>query len=176
MGQISMEISQPAGSVLSGNQHANNNDTDSNGTDILVGLAGDDILWGGGASDLLLGGDGNDDLHGGNGNDILSGGLGADDFFFSAVGGSHEDYVVDYSFVEGDRIDLSTLLSGINASNLSNYVDLSQNGSDVLVRVNAAGTGVFNSGHDTVTLAGYNTGGADPVKIFIDGVEFVVTE
>ncbi|HWP25852.1 MAG TPA: VWA domain-containing protein, partial [Xanthobacteraceae bacterium] len=110
-------------------------DTAANGNDILVGLGGNDTLWGGGGSDLLLGGAGNDAIHGGNGLDILSGGAGGDTFFFSAadadgdgVPTTNADRMVDYSFMEGDKIDLTALLDanfgGAGGSNVADYVRL----------------------------------------------------
>ena len=80
------------------------------GNDILVGLGSNDSLLGSGGADMLLCGSGNDTLNGGTESDVLSGGRGADTFVFSATGASNVDLVVDYSYVEGDKIDLSALL------------------------------------------------------------------
>ena len=104
------------------------------GNDILVGLSGIDSLSGGLGTDLLLGGDGNDTLNGGTGNDILSGGRGADNFQLDDVLGT--DVVIDYSYVEGDAIVLTDLLDtnfGVG-STVSDFVKLTQTGSDVTVR------------------------------------------
>jgi Ca2+-binding RTX toxin-like protein len=162
------------------NGGAGNNDTNSNGNDILLGMGGDDELWGGAGADLLLGGSGNDELHGGNGSDVLSGGAGADTFFFSNTGGTHQDYVVDYSFVEGDKIDLSSVLSAAFGANfipegeIANYVRVTQSGNDVTVQVDTNGTS--NSGGITwsnvAVLSGYGTGSInDPVNIVFDGLD-----
>jgi beta-glucanase (GH16 family) len=85
--------------------------------DVLVGLAGndkidggdgDDWLFGGIGADTLIGGRGNDRLIGGPGDDRLTGGTGADTFVFGRFGAGH-DVITDFSFAEGDRIDLSGL-------------------------------------------------------------------
>lgn len=84
------------------------------GRDTLYGNDGDDLLWGDGAvmatgvvggDDRIDGGAGNDILVGGGGHDTLIGGTGADHFVFAP--GSGVDDVLDFSSIEGDRIDLS---------------------------------------------------------------------
>ncbi|MEX5565352.1 Ig-like domain-containing protein, partial [Pseudophaeobacter sp. 1A16562] len=83
-----------------------------NGTQVLLGLAGDDTISSGNAEDTLAGGGGNDILSGGNGDDLmfgdsgndiltggrgedtLSGGSGADQFVFGKSGGF--DVVTDF--------------------------------------------------------------------------------
>ena len=77
------------------------------GNDILVGLGSNDTLLGGAGADMLLCGSGNDILNGGIGNDVVSGGRGADSFTFADTGAANMDLIVDYSYVEGDKIDLS---------------------------------------------------------------------
>ncbi len=90
------------------------------GLDVLTGDALANRLFGGGSSDLLVGAAGNDVLVGGVGSDTLNGGLGADvlrggenaDVFRfglpadSGAPGGPRDRIVDFSKVEGDRIDL----------------------------------------------------------------------
>ena len=84
------------------------------GGDTLYGNDGDDVLYGDGAimavgvvggDDRIDGGAGNDVLIGGGGHDTLIGGAGADRFVFAP--GSGVDDILDFSSVEGDRIDLS---------------------------------------------------------------------
>ena len=109
-----------------------------NGNDIIAGLGGNDTIWGGAGSDLLLGGAGNDLLHGGDGVDILSGGSGADTFFATS---GNVDTIVDYSFVDGDAVDLSALLDAAFASGnvASDYVRAVQTGTNVTVQVDLNG-------------------------------------
>jgi Ca2+-binding RTX toxin-like protein len=114
------------------------------GGQTLSGLGGNDVLAafnggagstlnGGAANDLLLGGPGNDTLSGNTGRDVLAGGLGADIFKWlanaatEAPGSANMDTVVDYSFLEGDRLDLSALLDANfgPTSDVSNFVQAS---------------------------------------------------
>lgn len=90
-----------------------------NGNDnVIDGMGDDDVLDGDFGNDTLIGGGGNDTLIGGHGMDTLTGGTGADKFVRSdwATGAEQvtADYLVDFNFAEGDRIDVS----GIDASDL----------------------------------------------------------
>ncbi|MFQ3787610.1 BapA/Bap/LapF family large adhesin [Halomonas sp. A29] len=86
---------------------------------LQVGITGpgvDSFVWGTGGDDTLTGGDGNDVIVGGAGDDILVGGLGADTFVWNlgdqgVAGSAAIDTVKDFSLAEGDRLDLSDLLS-----------------------------------------------------------------
>ena len=154
--------------TLKGGSNSDTNEASADGNDILVGGAGNDTLWGGGGSDLLLGGAGNDTLHGGTGNDILSGGLGADTFALAHTGSGNVDTIVDYSFAEGDVLDLSELLEanfGVG-DNPNDFVRLQQSGSDVTVQVNTDGVG--GDWANVAVLSGYATAGSDPVKVLLD--------
>ena len=68
------------------------------------------------ASTRLFGGDGNDRLEGGLRRDFLTGGLGADQFHY--VSPSHSglrslsDWIMDFSSVEGNKVNLNTVFSG----------------------------------------------------------------
>ena len=61
----------------------------------------------------LLGNSGNNILTGGTGTDVLTGGLGADTFDFNAIleslVGTSRDIISDFSRVQLDKIDLSTI-------------------------------------------------------------------
>ncbi|WP_334160560.1 M10 family metallopeptidase C-terminal domain-containing protein [Phenylobacterium sp.] len=83
------------------------------GDDIVYGNLGDDLLWGGAGADLMRGGQGADHvrgeagddwLSGDRGDDTLTGGAGADIFHGSQDAGI--DRVLDFSFAEGDRVQL----------------------------------------------------------------------
>jgi Ca2+-binding RTX toxin-like protein len=90
----------------------------------LTGNGGDNLLSGLGGTDTLLGGNGDDRLDGGSGGDRLTGGTGADSFLFSddgvhatSLGGVMDsDQILDLSFAEGDRIDLSAIDADIAAA------------------------------------------------------------
>ncbi|RAK66518.1 calcium-binding protein [Phenylobacterium kunshanense] len=83
------------------------------GDDLVYGNLGDDTCSGGAGADTLRGGQANDTLSGGAGNDFVSGdrgddtmigGSGADIFHSSADAGV--DRVLDFSIVDGDRVQL----------------------------------------------------------------------
>lgn len=80
----------------------------------LIGRAGSDLLTGGAGNDQFFGDAGADTLIGGAGVDVLRGGVDADLFRFltaadSGAPGQARDAILDFSKVQGDRIDLSTI-------------------------------------------------------------------
>lgn len=75
------------------------------GNDQVYGGDGADTLFGGQDSDSLWGDAGADLLSGDLGNDILTGGPGADRFTIASNGGA--DWVADFNYAEGDRIQLA---------------------------------------------------------------------
>ena len=85
----------------------------TSGNDLLTGSLSTDVLNGYAGNDTLNGGAGNDTLVGGAGNDILSGGLGQDVFDFNTIMesllGASRDIINDFSSIQLDKIDLSTI-------------------------------------------------------------------
>ncbi|MBO6719225.1 MAG: tandem-95 repeat protein [Rhizobiaceae bacterium] len=168
-------------SVNAGSSASNPIDMAGFGEDkTLTGTSGDDILVGGFGDDILVGGDGNDILIGGYGANTLTGGTGADTFVIdpsSALLPGSADTILDYSFVDGDQIDLNSLLDAAFGANpipnaeIPNYVRLAQAGSNVNVQVDADGTGTGSNWVDVAVLQGYGTAGADTVKILFDDTE-----
>ena len=84
------------------------------GHDSVLGAAGNDILFGNDGGDKLNGGAGNDIIVGGAGADWLIGHAGADRFQFfsvadSAPGWANRDFIDDFGFAQGDRIDLQSI-------------------------------------------------------------------
>ncbi len=161
------------------------------------GGSSQDVIVGGAASQTLNGGDDNDvlvafhaganTLNGGAaptfswaatvrisstaaaGNDYLAGGKGADKFVADALGAANRDIIIDYNFAEGDVLDLSALLTDFDpGDNIANFVNVSATGDDLLVRVDATGSGAFGAAQDAFVLAGANTNSHDPIKILID--------
>ena len=127
------------------------------GNDMLSGDAGNDTLWGGNGNDSLLGGADNDQLYGsaGNdtlsgqwGNDTLSGGSGTDVFVYGS--GFGNDDITDFSFTDGDRLQLDDALWG---GGLSAAQVISTYGT-----VHSWGT-VFNFGGQYLTVLGANDAG-----------------
>ena len=80
---------------------------------VLTGNAVANTLNGGDGNDTLNGLAGNDTLNGGAGADVMAGGLGADTFDFNAIleslVGISRDIITDFSRVQTDKIDLSTI-------------------------------------------------------------------
>lgn len=80
--------------------------------DRLTGDGGANRLEGGAGHDIIVGGGGNDTILGGAGRDTLTGGTGADRFVWSALNettGANADRVVDFSWAQGDVLDLSAI-------------------------------------------------------------------
>jgi Ca2+-binding RTX toxin-like protein len=97
------------------------------GNDVLIGGEGQDQMHGEAGSDQLFGGGGQDDLRGGDGADFLSGGEGAFDFLSGGAGGDRfiitdtptgtkegtvDALILDFSFAQGDRLDLGGVPGG----------------------------------------------------------------
>jgi hypothetical protein len=144
----------------------------SDGDDILIGGLGNDHLSGKGSDDELYGGPGNDLLVGGSGNDILFGDLGADTFQWSQAdkginGTPAVDRITDFDSVAaasgGDVLDLSDLLQGEDASDLSsllNYLHFEQVGADTVAHVSSSGGfsgGNYDAGAEDQTIIFQNT-------------------
>ncbi|WDH36892.1 retention module-containing protein [Pseudomonas chlororaphis] len=129
---------------------SNYNDTltGDNNANIITGGLGNDVLNGGGGDDLLIGGMGNNTLTGGSGSDT----------FQWQQGNSGHDLVTD--FTPGiDKLDLSQLLQGENASSasLDDYLHFTVTGSgpSLITSIDvSAAAGALPS--QTIDLAGVN--------------------
>ncbi|WP_223551173.1 LapA family giant adhesin, partial [Pseudomonas sp. A-B-19] len=135
------------------------------GNDILFGSGGNDTLDGGKGNDILLGGTGNDTLMGGQGSDILIGGSGGDTFVWKA-GDSGNDVIKDFNASEGDRIDLRDLLQGETGSTIDNFLKITT--VDGVSSLQVSSSGQFNSGNAaaatpdvTIKLEGNNWSSAN---------------
>ena len=131
-GWAAFVASQPAGStpaqlsaVLASNHASYGQDGSVGGNDLLNGGAGNDILYGQGGNDTLIGGAGDDLLIGGAGHDTyqwLAGDSGTD---------TVQGFVHNFNGnAQGDRLDLSQLLTGEHAQagdigNLLSFIDIS---------------------------------------------------
>ncbi len=103
-----------------------------------------DTLRGGDNDDYLKGEDGDDILTGGLGRDLLYGGDGADTFVFEAISAfDRVDMIRDFDISEGDVINIADLLSGYDdlTDAITDFVQLTQNGSNTDVQINVAGDG-----------------------------------
>ncbi|MDU9027737.1 matrixin family metalloprotease [Pseudomonas mediterranea] len=92
---------------------------------VLIGNAASNTLIGGAGNDQLDGGAGNDLLIGGIGTDTLTGGVGGDRFVFSALNelgiGDARDVILDFSRLQGDKLDLSKLDANILATGINKF-------------------------------------------------------
>ncbi|MGE0503572.1 MAG: DUF5801 repeats-in-toxin domain-containing protein [Rhizobiaceae bacterium] len=113
----------------------------------------------------MTGDDGENIIAGGLGAHLLTGTSGADTFRVFDAGLTAKDIIADYSFTQGDTIDLGGVLTAA-FGNDADRVRLTQDGSDVTLQVDITGAGAWA---DVATLPGYGTPGADPVRVLFDG-------
>ncbi|RJX70965.1 type I secretion C-terminal target domain-containing protein [Vibrio sinensis] len=112
----------------------------------LTAGSGNDLLVGGDSDDVLNGGAGNDTLEGGLGSDILTGGTGEDTFVWREISQGATDTITDFSFSDGDKLDLRDLLPELNSStvnmdDLLSHITAAVSGDDVTLTISPAGTG-----------------------------------
>lgn len=139
------------------------------GNDTLYGGDGNDMLYGDNGSDALYGDAGNDTLNGGQGVDSLYGGSGADTFMFSATDiGTGTDSIHDFNVAEGDKIDLSDVLTAYNpvTDAITDFVQITDAGSNSLVSVDVNGGG---DSFQTVAVIQNVTGLTDEQALVTNG-------
>ena len=76
------------------------------GNDTIKGNSAANYLFGFDGDDTIDGGAGNDQIEGGRGADTLTGGKGADHFIFASPLDGKADTITDFSFSEGDLLQL----------------------------------------------------------------------
>ena len=163
-----LNANQKIGTIIYGNGGYDNiyghdgNDTlyGGHGNSKIYGYYGNDTLYGGVGDDILNGGPGNDTLIAGYGSDQLAGGTGADTFAFLAANlSSGTDKITDFSVSQGDKIDISDVLSGhYNAATdaLANFVDIVNSGTGSLLEVDLTGHAGASGWSPVALLNGYN--------------------
>jgi hypothetical protein len=110
-------------------------------------------------------GTGNDLISGTSGNDVYTTGTGADTVIFNllnatdSTGGNGSDTWSDFNKVEGDKIDISTLLSGqsVNNTNIGQYVTATQVGADTVISIDRDGSGISYNSTEILTLKNTTT-------------------
>lgn len=108
----------------------------------VVGSNHNDTIRGGDADDYLKGEGGIDILTGGLGRDLLYGGTGADIFVFEADSAyQRTDMIRDFSLSEGDKLNITDLLSGFDplTSAITDFVQFVTSGSNTNICINATG-------------------------------------
>jgi len=128
------------------------------GADDIHGGAGNDTINAGDGDDLIHGGAGDDVLYGEDGLDTLFGGGGADDFIFESASAFNDvDVIKDFSTGESDAIDISDVLDGYYTDGvdvLTDFVEITTNGSNSELRVDTSGSGSFGAGTLIATIEG----------------------
>ncbi|AMS18391.1 type I secretion protein [Pseudomonas chlororaphis] len=128
-------------------------------------------------ADTLSGGDGNDIIVGRGGEDTLSGGAGADMFaYLNANEGG--DHILDYNYAEGDTLDLSTLLNAnfvSGTSQVADFVQLAQSGSDITVQVDPDGANNGKHFVDVAVLDHAGTPSPDLVRTWFGEADHTLT-
>jgi VCBS repeat-containing protein len=128
-------------------------------------------------ADTLSGDDGNDIIVGRGGEDTLSGGTGADVFaYLNANEGG--DHILDYNYAEGDTLDLSTLLNAnfvSGTSQVADFVQLAQSGSDITVQVDPDGANNGKQFVDVAVLDHAGTPSPDLVRTWFGEADHTLT-
>ncbi|MCF5096559.1 retention module-containing protein, partial [Pseudomonas gessardii] len=125
----------------------------SNFNDVLTGDGNNNLISGGLGNDTLKGEGGDDLLVGGPGTNTLTGGPGADTFQYLA-GNSGHDVITDFT-VGSDKLDLSQLLLGENATSasLDDYLHFKVLGGTTTIDISAVAGATPTQ---TLDLAGVN--------------------
>lgn len=133
--------------TLTGNLSING--TGNTLANIIIGNAGSNILSGGDGNDTLTGMEGVDTLTGGNGDDVFAFDI---DASFDAV-----DIITDFNIsTQEDVLDMRDLLSAYDdlADVLADFLEVSDSGSDSIIRVDRDGTGGVYDWVQVATLQG----------------------
>ena len=141
------------------------------GDDNISGHDGHDVLYGGNGNDKIYGYWGNDTLIGGAGSDTLAGGPGTDTFVFNAADlGSGADRITDFSVSQGDKIDISDILSGHYnpvTNVLTDFVRVTTSGSSSVLSVDTSGAAGAHGWTAVATIA--NVTGLDETVLAHNG-------
>lgn len=118
-------------------------------------LGGNDIIYGGSGNDTIFGQEGNDQINGGAGADILYGGTGSDTFLFDLLSDA-VDLIRDFVSYEGDRLDVSQLLTDFDGlqDSIDDFVFLTEENGNTVVSVDRDGAGNKEQAEDIVILEG----------------------
>lgn len=144
------------------------------GSDTINGDDGADLLHGGDGDDTVDGDAGDDILYGGDGLDTLWGDTGSDTFVFMEASAFNDiDVIKDFDVsTDSDVLDIIDILSingyehGVDA--ITDWIEITTNGSDSDVKVDTTGTGTFGAGTQIATLEGI-TGLTDEAALVSSG-------
>ncbi|WP_209018600.1 Ig-like domain-containing protein [Endobacterium cereale] len=154
------------GSYLEGHG-GNDRLTGGSAIDFLNGSSGDDTLKGMDGNDVLIGGSGNDELHGGKGADLFKWTEGNSFIAFN------RDVIKDYSYAEGDKIDLQDLVGGTITSPTiaDNQIRVVIRGNDLLVQY----FGIFSGWSTVYTLEDAKTAPYSSVRLHFGNNDWTFT-
>ncbi|HYD18830.1 MAG TPA: type I secretion C-terminal target domain-containing protein [Patescibacteria group bacterium] len=118
--------------------------------------AGDIDATGNALANILIGNAGSNILSGGDGTDTMTGGLSDDIFMLDTTGFASIDVVTDFNTGQGDALDIGDLLTGFDPMSdiLTEYVRVSDSGSDSIVEIDRDGAGTGFGWTQVATLTG----------------------
>lgn len=143
------------------------------GNDSLFADEGNDTVYGGNGDDKLYGFGGNDTLYGGDGEDLLYGHGGSDTFVFEADSAlNNTDHILDFSKADGDRIDLSDVLSNYDsqAHTITDFLQVTEISGHSYISVDTDGGG---DSFTQIARITFTTGLTDEAAQLADGT-FIV--
>lgn len=149
------------------------------GNDTLYNIAGSPYaagtlvtMYGGNGADTLNSGNGTNVMNGGAGADTLVGGSSIDIFTFDAATAFDAvDTVQNFYKAGGDKIDISDVLDGLYdpmSDVITDFVQISTNGSHSEVRVDVTGSASFGAGTQIATIQ-WVTGLTDEAALVTSG-------
>lgn len=140
------DINEITGSVTLVTEDSNSTATETAYAEI-AGETTDDTLTGSDANEMIIGGAGNDILTGGAGKDIFVWNSGDDAV---VAGEPAKDVVTDFDISEGDVLDFSDILVGEESGDLTDFISITEDGSDIVIELKPNATDVTQ----VVTLQG----------------------
>jgi len=117
-------------------------DEDGNSSEsVVVGISSSaTIISGDDGDNQIVGSDADNVIIGGSGDDILTGGAGKDIFVWNSgdegiSDSPANDTVTDFNISEGDVLDFSDILVGEEAGNLTDFISITEDGSDIVIEL-----------------------------------------
>jgi Ca2+-binding RTX toxin-like protein len=114
----------------------------------VIGSTHNDTITGSSAANVIDGGGGTDTIYGGSG---------ADTFMFKAATAlSASVTIADFSKSDGDKIDISDVISAYDPlqNAINNHVQAATSGSDTVLKVDIDGTGTAHTWQQIATITG----------------------
>lgn len=122
-----------------------------------------EVITTGNGNDVIFAEGGNDIINSKSGRDTIYGGAGADRFIFEAgLTANDLNIIRDFDASEGDQLDFTQMITGFIAgsSNIADYIRITDNGIDSVVRIDA------NGGRDDFSLIVARLDGVTNLNVF----------